>query len=89
MFLHKESKTLEAFEKNEGYPGWIPDFGSQCRGARLPPSSNLTYVNSLSRQAFEDISFGMDFYGRTWKFSKPMVVANGGAWYIRSRRCTL
>jgi hypothetical protein len=49
----KLSTSIEKWENNSGYKGWIPDYGDQCRGP-LPPSSKLTYVNSLSKQGFKD-----------------------------------
>jgi hypothetical protein len=64
----KKSATLEAFYKNGGYPGWRPEYGTQCRGP-LPPTSKLTVVNGMARRAFQDSGFDMNFYGRIWEFA--------------------
>jgi hypothetical protein len=71
------TNTMEKFENKSGYPGWIPDYGKQCRGP-LPPSSKLTYVNSLSKQGFEDNAFDMNFYGRTWEFANSWWFQTAG-----------
>lgn len=60
-----------SFIEKNGYPGWKPEYGTVCRGP-LPPNSKLTQVNSLSRDAFEELGFDMRFYGRTWEFGNQV-----------------
>lgn len=66
-WVQKSRKSEEDFLANDGYPGWIPDYGSKCRGP-LPPTNKLKKVNDLSRQSFEENGLDMNFYGRTWEF---------------------
>lgn len=47
--------------ENGGYPGWKPEYGTQCRGP-LPPTSNLTKVNNIARVAYEKNGLDMRWY---------------------------
>lgn len=76
----------EAFLQNQGYPGWIPQYGSKCRGP-LPPTSNLTAINRLSREAFEEFGLDMKLYGRTWEFANQFWF-NVRNWGDRGIDCT-
>jgi hypothetical protein len=57
--------TTEAeFIQNGGDPLFL---GSRCRGP-LQPSSNLTKLNAVGREAYAQSGLDMRWYGRTWEF---------------------
>ena len=85
-WAQKSSFNEKQFIENKGYPGWIPDYGTQCRGP-LPPTSKLKEVNDMSRQSFEDNGLDMKFYGRTWEFANSFWWQVNG-WGIKGLDCT-
>lgn len=63
----KEFRSEEGFVSHAGYEGWLPEYGTKCRGF-LPPNSNSSIFNGLGREFYEKYGQDMNLYGRTWEF---------------------
>jgi len=69
--MYKGRKSEKAFIEQGGYEGWIPEYGTKCRGP-VPPSSKLTDVDDLVRQRFKDLGHDPGFYLYVWNFVNMM-----------------
>lgn len=77
----------EKFIANNGYEGWLKDYGTQCRGP-LPPQSTLKKVNDLARQGYTDAGLDLKFYGRTWEFANQFWFVVKGWTPTKGLDCT-
>ncbi|GAX27840.1 hypothetical protein FisN_13Hh053 [Fistulifera solaris] len=77
----------EKFIANNGYEGWMEDYGTKCRGP-LPPQSALKKVNELAREGYQNAGLDPNFYGRIWEFANQFWFAVKGWTKDKGLDCT-
>lgn len=59
--MKRGTNSENDFIRRGGYDGWIPEYGTKCRGP-LPPTSKLAEINELVRKRFKELGHDKRFY---------------------------